>query len=111
MRLVTPTGVFDWIPPDSEAEFEKAVTDTVCSTPIILFLFERMRIRFGICSFDLRLDVLRGIKSDLPPKKESSFMSVIQWFLFIPHRLRLTSTREIWRTFFPIVAANISSLG
>jgi len=27
MRLITPKGVFDWVPPDSEAEFEKAIND------------------------------------------------------------------------------------
>ena len=25
MRIVTPTGIFDWVPPDSEADFEKAI--------------------------------------------------------------------------------------
>ncbi|MFC1977386.1 hypothetical protein ACFLWS_03865 [Chloroflexota bacterium] len=55
MRLVTPTGVFDWVPPDSEAEFEKAIK----ANSLMVFGENRHYI-------ECKRRISRGTKSSIP---------------------------------------------
>ncbi len=55
MRLVTPTGVFDWVPTDSEANFEKAIK----SNSLMVFGENRYYI-------DCKRRISRGKKSSIP---------------------------------------------
>lgn len=55
MRLVTPTGVFDWVAPDSESDFEK----TIKSNADLIFDENRYYI-------DCKRRISRGKKSSIP---------------------------------------------